>query len=525
VADPFLERYVRGEFAAFFPVAVGDTGAALALERPIDRPGLAAALRPHAERLGASEAAMRSLERLAHPESRVVVTGQQTGLLLGPLFTLSKAHSAIRLAEELDSDDRPVVPLFWLASQDHDRDEIDHAYLLDMAEELMRVEVALPEATPSGRMPLTAATIAAVEEQLGRFEGPSVHRGACLALLRRAAERSSTFADWFGAQLYELLGGSGLLVVDPLDPAVAERFAPLLRRELEEPEASVAAVNGAGARLRALGFAPQLGRAADATNLFLELRDGTRSERVALRRRGDAFVAGGRRLERADLLAILDDDPSAVTPAAGLRPIAQDYALPTAATVVGPGELRYFAQLSGVFEHHGVPMSLVWPRTEATLIEPPVRRILARYGLDAHSYADDPDGALERVVLALTGHAERFDGAAATLKRESGALIAAVEAFDPTLAGAVDRARGRIERTLSKLRSQGAAAVARRDGVIGGQFGRLRAQLLPAETRQERLLSPYSGFLKFGIGPVMDRFSTLPSSGRHLLDIDGHEID
>src|SRR5690606_28009300 len=147
--------YLAGGLEPFFPLAPGDVGAALGLRREVDRAARAAAVRPHAQRLGAPEESLRSLERLAHPRAMAVVTGQQAGLLTGPLYTLAKALTAVRLAERLDTEDRPVVPVFWVASQDHDVAEVDHAYLLDASETLRRVEVRLPEGVAVGRIPLT----------------------------------------------------------------------------------------------------------------------------------------------------------------------------------------------------------------------------------------------------------------------------------------------------------------------------------------------------------------------------------
>src|SRR5690606_8060170 len=120
---------------------------------------LVAALRRYAERIGSPPAVMRNVERLLHPEARAVVTGQQTGLLLGPTYTLSKAATAVRLAQRLDRPERPVVPIFWLASQDHDAAEIDHTYLLDGSETLRRVSVSLPDGVAAGRIPYAPAML------------------------------------------------------------------------------------------------------------------------------------------------------------------------------------------------------------------------------------------------------------------------------------------------------------------------------------------------------------------------------
>lgn len=507
---PFETSYLSHALTELFAVTPGDTRAALKQFRPLDRDALSAALRRQAEKLGAPEAVFESLDKLRHPASRVVVTGQQTGLLLGPLYTLSKAVSAISLAKRLSTDAQPVVPVFWLASQDADSAEIDHAYLLDLNEQLHRLSLPLPEGVPAGRIGLTAAWVEEIIRKM-RGNGPEAHRDEVTSLLRRTAARAETLADWFGATLFELLGAEGLIVLNPLEPDLARLFAPILRAELDEPLRSGAAVNAAADTLKQQGYTPQLGRAAGATNLFLE-EDG---QRRLLRFDGQMFSTDAGSYSRDDLLTRLEADPTCLTPAAGLRPITQDAALPTAATVVGPGELRYFAQLRGVYEQHGVAMPLIWPRTTVTVLEPPVARILEKFGVSAADVQADFSGVRARVLLELHGHKLAFDNRLRALKNLSTSLREHVSAIDPTLKNPVTRAEADLHEIFGKLEAKSAAALADRDDVYTRQFGRLQAHLLPNGTPQERLVSPFSFFLKLGVRNVMDAFLQLPAEGEH----------
>ncbi len=512
---PFATAYKNRALTSLFALEPGNTGAALAQPRPVDRIRLSQVLRRQAERLGAPEAVFESLAKLAHPESRAVVTGQQTGLLLGPLYTLSKAVSALKLAAELGTDARPVVPIFWLASQDADSAEIDHTYLLDLDETLHRLSLPLPEGVPAGRIKLDEAWPEKVIRDLNAFRGPDAHKFGATDLLHRTAARAESFADWFGALLYELLGEQGLIVLNPLEPAAAELFSPVLRAELSDPLRSGRAVNAAANTLRELGYTPQLGRAADATNVFLTAN----GQRQLLRFDGQTFYTDAGHYSRDDLLARLDADPTCLTPAAGLRPVTQDAVLPTAATVVGPGELRYIAQLRGVYEQHGVAMPLIWPRTTVTVLEPPVARILDKFGLSAGALQTDWEGVKTQTLLALHGHKLAFDNRLRALENLSASLRADVSAIDPTLSRTVGRAEAELKVIFSRLETKSAAALAERDDVYTRQFGRLRAHLLPTGVPQERLLSPFGFFLKFGTKAVMDALLTLPVEGEHELRI------
>ncbi len=506
---PLETLYQTGELSDLFALPPNDTDAALTQPRPADRARLVLALTRQAERLGAPAAVFENLAKLEHLGSRAVVTGQQTGLLLGPLYTLSKAVSALKLAARLDTEERPVVPVFWLASQDADSAEIDHAYLLDLNERLHRFSLPLPEGVPAGRIGLEKEWLEHLITDLCALPGPDLHRAEVVDLLRRAGKCAETFADLFGALLYELLGAQGLIVLNPLEPDLAELFRPVLGAELADPLRSGSLINAAGETLKNLGHTPQLGRAAGATNLFLE----EAGQRRLLRFDGKAFMTETATYGRDELLEKLNADPTCLTPAAGLRPITQDAALPTVATVVGPGELRYFAQLRGVYEQHGVAMPLIWPRATATLLEPPVARILDKFGLSASGLQRDFGRVRGEKLLELHGHKLAFDNRLRALKNLTQSLKTDVSGIDPTLERTVERAAAAFGDLFEKLETKSAAALADRDDVYARQFGRLEAHLLPNGTPQERLISPFSFFLKFGVRTTMDLLLTLPAEG------------
>jgi len=505
--------YREGALSDFFALAPTDVAGALVQPRTADRAALVAALRRYAARFGAGKAVEANLEKLAHPASRVVVTGQQTGLLLGPVYTLAKAFAAINLARRLDAPERPVVPVFWLASQDHDGAEIDHNYLLDGSENLKRVSVTLPDGVPAGRIPMTDAYLQAAVGAIAAMTPEARCREMVVRLLERTAAQSDSFADWFAAQMYALLGETGLVLVDPLQPDVASLFGAVLRREIEEPVVTPAAINQAGRALKDRGFEPQLGRGTDATNLFIELRGGELPRRVLLRFDGRSFTAEGHRFTRAELLGLLADDPTIITPAAGLRPVTQDALLPTAVFVLGPGELKYVAQLRGVYDFHEVAMPLAWPRARVSIVEPAAARLLDGLALSAAEFKQQGAAVLDELLLAQHGHASNFNRAAGEVERLFAQLLVDVDGIDPTLEGTVERGRRHLALTLEKLRTKSAAALARRDSELKRQVERLSAHLLPLGQDAERVLSPYSHILKFGAKPLLDRFARMDPGG------------
>lgn len=516
---PFLDAYLAGELSEAFPWRPAQLDAALAQPRTVDRSGLAAALGASQQRWGMRPAQREALRRLAHPESTVVVTGQQIGWLLGPSYTLSKAATALRLAAQLHQEDRPVVAVFWMATQDHDVAEVDHAWLLGRDERLHASRLALPEGPAVGRAGLAPGWLERVLQELRAADSvrgrPGPHLDEVAALLQEAADGAPRWTDAFARIMCSLLGDQGLLLLDPLDAEVARLWRPLLERELDDPEVSVDQLRAAGKRLDERGYAPQLGRGEGATNLFVERPGG--GPRELLRVQGGGFLLGDRAVGKEELLAMLDEDPSSVTPAAGLRPVTQDLVLPSAVFVVGPGELRYLAQLRGVYEHHGVPMPLVWPRASATVLQPPVRRILERHGLDWRQVQRDPETALCELALQRHGHGDAFNAALSLIDQQGAALFELAVAIDPTLERPVRKGRYHFERTVLTLRDKTAHALVRNDALLRRQFGRLQAHLRPNGGLQERVLSPFSFFLTLGVAPVRDAFLAMPAEGDHAL--------
>jgi bacillithiol biosynthesis cysteine-adding enzyme BshC len=496
------------EIAQFLPYGLADLPRLLEQPRAADRQALSAGLLAYLKRLGAPREALEAAGRLAHPNSRAVVTGQQAGLLTGPGFTFYKAHSTLALAGEHDRPDRPVVAVFWVASQDHDTEEVRSVQMLDFDERLHRLSLELPRARPVGRIPF-APHIAAVCELLERFKAVgSVQRRVCVAL-----KGEWTYAEVFARLMLEFLGREGLVPLDPMAPELAPLFAAALRRELDDPLASSQAINQAAEAMRAKGLHPVLGRGEGATNLFLEGEDG---ERRLLRYYDGHFDDGQRRYSRADLEALLEHDPSRLTPAAGLRPVLQDVVLPTAAFVVGPGEMRYVAELGGVYRLHGLEPPAVVRRVSAVVLEPPVGRILEKYGLDPWAFQGDPEARFLEVLARDDAHVAAIEQALGRIQAEFERLKPHL--FEATLQRPTHRAQVRITHELERLRHIVLQTELRREGIARRQFERLRLHLTPGGLPQERVYPFLMYLLKFGEAPLK-ALKQASSTGRVILEI------
>ncbi|GHF57355.1 hypothetical protein GCM10017781_37140 [Deinococcus metalli] len=501
MARSVAAEYMAGGLGDFVRLRPGDLTGAAASPRPdIDRDALVGALRAYHAALGTLDANVEAqLGRLAHPASRVVVTGQQAGALTGPAYSVHKGADAALLARQLDTEDAPVVAVYWIASQDHDAAEVASTTLLDLSETLHHVTFDLPQGRPVGRLPWRDDYTAQALALLDAFDAPAEHVERVRRRVLSAAAAGGSYADVFARLIHGLLGRAGLLVLDPLHPALARLMAPALARELRAPLASSERIEAAAQRLEAAGFVPQLRRPPGATNVFLEEDDG---QRRLLRVDGHELRTETRPYTTDELLAVLEADPTRVTPAAGLRPIVQDTMLPTLAFVVGPGEIAYGAELQDVYPLHGLEQPLLWPRLSVTWLEPNVARLLSRLDTTAAAVQADPEGVLGRALARERGAAALSQDTLSSLEAQFRHLADGIADLDLTLVGAVERTRTRTLARVEHLRTLGTRALARREDERSGQLTRLRAHLLPRGVPQEREMNFLAYLLKHGDTPL-----------------------
>ncbi|AZI41334.1 bacillithiol biosynthesis cysteine-adding enzyme BshC [Deinococcus psychrotolerans] len=505
---PLLDAYRAGHLSDFFARTPADLPAFLQAQRVLDRPALAAALRAYHLDVGlpdgtakkadpAAKMLAAQLEKLSHPEARVVVAGQQAGLLGGPAYSVHKAADAILLARQLSTEERPVLPVFWIASQDHDADEVASTHLLDFSEREFEPRLDLPRGVPVGRIAWRAEWSAQLLELISEFDAPETHKAAVRSRLDFAF-KGRAYADVFARLMYTLLGEHGLIVLDPLHPALARLMAPALAAEIDRPLEGPQRIEAAAEQLGAQGYTAQLRRPPGSTNLFVEEESGQRTLLRVSQQGGKTFEG----YTKAELLSLLDSDPSRITPAAGLRPIIQDYLLPTAAFVVGPGELAYAAELRGVYELHGLEQPVLWPRLSVTWLEPNVARLLERFGVTAAQFQQGPEGTLGKALASQQQAAALSQERINHLEGEFSALMNELSALDPTLKSSVERSKNRTMSRLERHRQQAYSALSRAEDDKSGQLTRLKKHLLPAGHLQEREMNFLTYLLKHGDAPL-----------------------
>ncbi|WP_164000545.1 bacillithiol biosynthesis cysteine-adding enzyme BshC [Pyxidicoccus caerfyrddinensis] len=462
-------------------------------------------------RLAPSPARERNLELLSRPGTVAVVTGQQMGLFLGPLFTLYKAAAAITAARALTEETgRPCVPVFWLQTEDHDLPEVDHCFIPRPTGGPLRLALDLPDAAAS-RVPIAhrhlgpsvTAALATLRAELG--EEPHAHEH--LAMLERAYRPEATLAEAFTEVLSHVFAEEGLVFLDPRDARLAPLAAPVHRRAILEAEAISTAL---AARVRALtdaGFAEQV-HIRPGSPLGFFSPDGVDGPRYRLDPSGPdtwSLVGhpAGHTVTTAELLGWLEREPLRFTTSALLRPLLQDTWLPTAAYVGGPGEVAYFAQLAPLYAHAGLPMPLVVPRARFRVLDDRTRRWLGKLGLQPDEVGTPREELLTR--LAARDATQPLESPEALEARLFGAFASELDrlndpmlAVDSTLQDALQRTRGTVRVAVSRLTGRYARALARRDSVAAERVDRVRTYLTPNGEPQERVLAMPSFACRIG---------------------------
>ena len=501
-----------GRLSSFFagnPADADDWTAAIgrAQRHPRQRLAVADLLQAQQRARSAPAEALAATAALRDPQSVAIVTGQQAGLFGGPFFTLLKALTALRLAEEVRTRHRiPAVAVFWIDGEDHDWSEVRRCGLLDAELAFRHADAGTPpgaDESPVARVRLDS-TIGNAIDALAATLPPTEFTADLLDGLRRAYQPGVGMADAFGRWLEQLLGPRGLVVYDAADPAAKPLAATVFAREIESAGETSRRARDAGARLEALGYHAQATPQEGSLALF-HLNDS----REPIRQMGTGALAiGERTLSAGDLLTLVHQAPAEFSPSVLLRPIVQDTIFPTACYVSGPSELAYLGQLKAVYELFGVPMPLIAQRATATIVDANTMRFLTRHDFPLESLRardeaalnellgsqlpPDVDVELERLPRVLEEHLTR--------------LATAVTSIDVTLEGAARSTLGRMQDDIKKLQAKIIQASKKKDETLRRQFRHAQAQAFPEGEPQERAL----GFVYFlnKYGPALiDRLS------------------
>jgi bacillithiol biosynthesis cysteine-adding enzyme BshC len=454
-------------------------------------PEILALLREQNESFPASRSREENLLLLGQSGSVAVVTGQQVGLFLGPLYTVAKAASAVAVARMLTRETGVrCLPIFWLQTEDHDFAEI--ATVLCPIDGQQSLRLTLQE--PPGQIRCAIADRTLGPDVTGLLDvleaalGDQPFTAEVVALLRAHYRPGITPGRAFAGVLAELFSEDGLLVFDPRCATVANRVVPLFRSALLAAPQLDALLEKRGEALQEAGFAEQIPRRPGSPLVFFH-PDSASGPRYRLGMRGERYDILGtdRSIVAEELLAILDRDPLRFSTSALLRPILQDTLLPTAVYVGGPAEVSYFAQITALYPAFDLPPPLVVERGHVRLIPRRIRELLEKMELTTADF-DHSREEIHRKLSTSQGHgAVPGVSWAAELEQKLDALAGLLPAPDPKLPRATERTRRGIRMALERLGRRYERALVERDQVLASRLSRLEGWLRPDGSPPERV--------------------------------------
>lgn len=454
-----------------------------------DRDGITRVLEAQLARRNAPAAARTGAASLGSPETVAVVTGQQAGLFGGPLYTLLKAVTTIQLAREAARQHAvPVVPVFWVDGDDHDWNEIRTTHVLNRDSALAAVTASdLPGA---GSLPVSALqfddgigrTIDELASQLAVTEFTDPLIDTLRRFYRPGVSPATACAGWLDA----LLGGEGLVVFEPSDPAARRLASSVFTHELADPGRTARLAREAGERMTRAGHTAQIVPGDDVVCLFRIDESG----RQPIRCRDGRVTVGEREVSIDDLRAEAGAHPERYSPNVLLRPLVQDTLFPTVCYVAGPSEMAYHAQLGGVYDTCGVAPPLIASRASATLLDSAAIRFFDRNDIPFEELQAQDESALNRLLARQMP--ESVDQTFAEIDRliadSAPRLAEAAASVDPTLAGAADTTVTRLRDTVQSLHGKILQASKKKDETLRRQFIRTQALIFPNGQPQERVL-------------------------------------
>jgi bacillithiol biosynthesis cysteine-adding enzyme BshC len=440
-------------------------------------------------------AALANIEKIRQGAG-VVVTGQQVGLFGGPLYTLLKAATAVRKAQDASAAGFPHVPVFWLATEDHDFEEVNHVTLpAHRAVETLRYHGSHPAHVPVGGV-VFGEEIGALVDQLESLTGP----GDTVDQLRSSYRPGRTFGQAFHEWIAQAFSAQGLIVMD----ASGRDFHSLGSRTLQH------AIEHAGELRDALTERDKLLAASDyhsqvlvgAQSSLLFLIDGDNGARQVLKHLGDGkWTAGRHTYSSTELLAILEREPERLSPNALLRPIFQDSILPTSAYIGGPAEIAYFAQSNVLYEKILGRITPVLPRLTATLIEPPIADLLQRHEVTVpdvlHSSTDDLAQRLGARSMPIEAK-QKLASAGNALDTELSSLTQYMNVLDPNLGRSAAVASSKMRYQMNRLRRLSANYQLQKEGTLLRQAEALTLAIFPDRHPQERLIGAAYFLARYG---------------------------
>lgn len=463
---------------------------------------------------GASPKTLANVERL-RKGAAAVVTGQQVGLFGGPMFAIYKALTGVKLAEEATGGGIETVPVFWLATYDHDLAEVNHVSIPGPDGNLQTLQTASHAVAGA---PVSAVhfseEIAGVVEQAASLLGES----EATQFLRECYRPGETIGDAFARLYARVFAEWGVILLDASDVELAAIAAPIYRAAIERSEELTASLLERGKALEAAGYHQQV-KVTESSVLLFTTKNGVRTP---IHRSGEGGAAhfvidgsdsGQEKLSRGDLIRQIEEDPGRFSPNVLLRPVVEDYLLPTLAYTGGAAETAYFAQAGAVYEALAPRVTPILPRFSATIVEPKMQRLLEKHEISLTDVFEGPE-SLRREIAAKNLPDDllvAFDKAKQSFDSNFSVLKEKLEKLDRTLVDAAETSRSKMQHQLEKLYAQAGRAETQKSELVSRHADQLSEALYPDKGLQERGIGGIYFVAKYGSELLKDLYGTIHS--------------
>ncbi|WP_311764869.1 bacillithiol biosynthesis cysteine-adding enzyme BshC [Paenibacillus agricola] len=488
-----------------------------------DRGQLAGVLQAYNKAIGNAPEAIKAIGKLKQQETLCIVGGQQAGLFTGQSLVIYKAITLIRSAK-LASEKlgRPVIPVFWIAGEDHDFEEVNHMYYLSSDMQVSKIKIE----HPTGKRSTVSSLKIAQEQWVTALELldasliPTEFKPGWMDLLHRIAAESNTLVDFFARIIAKLFGTYGLVLINSDDPLVRQLEAPMFERLIREHDILNNAVQSGKAKVEALGYASQVEVHEHNANLFVVDDE----ERILLYADGASGPFTDRKKERIysreQLLEWAAYSPERLSNNVMTRPLMQDYLFPVLGTVLGPGEVAYWAITREAFHKVGNKMPIVIPRMEFTLLEGTIQKNMAKYGLSLDDVLNRLEGKQEEWLRSqdTLKLEERFEEVRSRFKEGYQPLVELIASINPGVGKLGETNLSKIMEQIQFLEQKATDAARSQFDASLRQFQRIGLSVVPMGKPQERVYNIFSYLNKYGdawLYEILD--SDIVPDGQHKV--------
>ncbi|MFC2160785.1 bacillithiol biosynthesis cysteine-adding enzyme BshC [Acidobacteriota bacterium] len=474
--------------------------------RAFQRNKLAAILEEQNINYGCGKKTLENIKSLKQNQTCVVVTGQQVGLFSGPLYTIYKSFTAIKLAEYLNQNIQGnFVPVFWMASGDHDFAEINHINFLDKDNQIEKIQCEshpLSTKLPASKILLTKE-IEKCLKQLIFSSYDSEFKDGIISQLSEAYESHRSYAEAFGKWMTCLFKSYGLIFIDATHRGFKEIGKSVFLKEIAENSPSTISALETSTKLKQAKYNSQIHLREGISNLFL-----ADPERQSMGIENDGYIIKETQqtFSKEGLITLIDKNPVLCSPNVLLRPIYQDTVLPTVATIGGPGEVAYFAQMKDVYETFDIPMPIIFPRKHMTIVENKITRVLQKHNLNMSDFWNNFDQTIQTIIRnhipksiesIITETSSHLSSDFKSIKKE-------IISLDPDLGSSADIALEKIKEQFKYLEKKIIKASKKQNDILIQQLNKVKNNLYPDNHLQERVLNIVPYLIKYGY-PFLDK--------------------